>query len=573
MRRSVGLLLSLVSCEALTGPDLGTVGRMPEDSRSDDRRFDDLSSAYLAWHYAQHPAEATENGVHEYDDAVEEVSRDDIQARVAGLYYHLRKLGKIDRARLSGLRQEDAAILEGRIRAEIVELERMRRWERDPSWYVEILAEGFYSVTFLSTESLPSRMGHAERRLREAGAVFRAARENLSNPPREWTELAIADLDRVHRFVRRVMMMEFEPAIASSIVAGLAEGPPGLIRNRNRWRAWQEFSESRAEALRRIEEFSDWLRTEGSRRAGVLPVWGAEVLGEYLLHREGIRISPAELLTAGKARLDRTRRSLESTAAEVERDVPPALLVRKMRSDHPKEEEILDGIRAAVGHASKTSEGFVTLPNPRISVAGTLLPCSDREIRIECPGEGTIVRIDLPDPSWPEDRKEAHLARWPRAGANGTAIAEGIPGRVVARLAAFRAGGIRRVFRSRAFEDGWALYAGRALGASDGWSRLALTLRETMAACRWVAALEIHLSGMSLDDAAGVFEREAHLDREAARMEATRASLDPLRFAAAWGADRIEEVVGGDRKESRDRLLSEGLPPLPRALERVKSAR
>lgn len=283
--RRVAWLLLLASC----GPELGEIGRMPEDVPVENARFDSLVQAYLSWHYAQHPGIATRDGVHDYDDMLGSASREEMEGRVESLYYHLKELWLLDRPKLSEDRRIDARILEGQIQAELVDLEQRRVWERDPNFYHAIADHGLSTLS-APFETLEARQRHAIRRLQGVGPLLAEARGNLAEPSRIHVEVAIERFTELHTLVKDGMARTFAPTLLPCFVPG------GLPAERNRLRDWREFRAARLEAVKRIEEFIDWMRKDLLPRATGPAAIGAHDFAQLLSFRELVRESPEALL-------------------------------------------------------------------------------------------------------------------------------------------------------------------------------------------------------------------------------------------------------------------------------------
>lgn len=479
---------------------------MPEQVPVEDRRFDDLAAAYLAWHYAQHPWKATADGIHEYDDLIGAFSKEDFQGYVAGLYYHLRELGRIDAARLTGERRHEYRWLQSHLKAEIHETATVRWWERSPGWYLAAVAEALRSM-LLPFETAERRMAHATARLRAVGPALQSARENLAAAPAAWVEAGIADCELLHRFLKAWMAVELESEIVPGFAAGLGSGYAGIVRERERLRAWEEHRSARAEALKRVEEFSDWMRKELLARASGTPAIGAKEFSELIALREFIEESPEELTRRAQAELAGLPAGvrLERVAAES--------LLKELRESDP-------GVRF---------RGRPPIPGQR----GEIVP------------EGEALVVAVADPAWPAERRDSHQSAFPR---------EALPLLVSkARAASPTPSALRRALRSRAFREGRAHLREEAGESGRRWSR-------ARALCRWIAAVEIHCGRMTLDQAAALFASEANLDRGAAAREALRASLDPLILAEAWG--RIELSKPPFESASPALLDTLGAPPI-----------
>ncbi|MBI2899584.1 MAG: DUF885 domain-containing protein [Planctomycetes bacterium] len=559
MRTACLLALALASCEAFRGPDLGPVGRMPEETPADDRLLDSLAEACVAWRYSQDPGAATLDGIHEYDDVAPSASRGDIDARLAALQYHLRTLRAIDRTRLSPASRIDAGVLDAHLRGEILELDRIRPWESDPTWYCGRIGAALHSLAAFRFEPADRRMEHAARRLRGVGTLLHQARENLKNPARLRTETAIAQFEGLHRYVRRAMPAAFAEVLVPALDASARDGAAGLVRERERLRAWQDFMAARADALKGVEEFVDWMRKELLDRSNGPVALGAEIFAELLECREMVRTPVPELLKRGYDLLAETRRRIDSEA------------LRTMGAT--RADGVLDEMRALLPVLRSFAADVVTLaPDPEISI-------------LDAPafrGPGDLASSEI-------SGNEAHLCVTTgdlpiRARLPLLVAAELWPGRCTQALRLRDvANRVRRSNGSRGFADGWAFYCEQLYveSASDRPEIAIAGLHSALVRiARGVAAIEIHGNGMTLDGAAALLEKEAFLDRPRAEREARIAALDPLIVAQILGREEFLRLRAAERarlgpkfslKAFHDRLLSCGQPPLP-ALEEILGA-
>jgi uncharacterized protein (DUF885 family) len=88
--------------------------------------------------------------------------------------------------------------------------------------------------------------------------------------------------------------------------------------------------------------------------------------------------------------------------------------------------------------------------------------------------------------------------------------------------------------------------------------------------CRYIAGVEMHAKGMSLDQAVELFVNEGYMERVAAEREARRGTSDPTYLVYTLGKHEILKLreeyqsrTGGTLKAFHDELLRTGCPPLP----------
>ena len=133
--------------------------------------------------FTARPSEGTAAGLHQYDAALDDLSRPAVETRIAELKGQLARLGAIDRATLSADDAIDARVLDGQIRAELLDLETLRVWESNPMGYVRLPGGAIDGLIKRDFAPAAERLRSVIARERAVPAVFAAARANLKNPP------------------------------------------------------------------------------------------------------------------------------------------------------------------------------------------------------------------------------------------------------------------------------------------------------------------------------------------------------------------------------------------------------
>src|ERR1043166_5336106 len=105
-----------------------------------DARVTQLGDAYLRGYYAFNPTEATAAGLHEFDSKLEERGADAVAAEVRRLRGVLSELARVPEWRLSPDARYDYLVLQSHARAQLLELEDVRMWRRDPNLYHRLAA-------------------------------------------------------------------------------------------------------------------------------------------------------------------------------------------------------------------------------------------------------------------------------------------------------------------------------------------------------------------------------------------------------------------------------------------------
>jgi hypothetical protein len=513
-------IAALLGACSLYTPDAGdSAGSLPDPREAENVRFDSLVDAYLAGYRATYPVRATRQGVHDFDARFGVLSRAAFDLRAGHLRGYLERLLRVDPAALRPERRRDARLLRHRLEAEILELEGLRRWQRDPTFYTGLLRDGLLPLALVPTGPPDRRLARIIDRLEQVRDVVFAARENLEGFPRIRAEAALDDLSELRDFVRAGLPALFPRELDPS------------VRPR--------FERAQKGALQAFDELADRISTALSEAGPGSFAWGEDLLRARLLHEEMIEEPLDDLL-----------RVLES-------EIPRA---RQERRDAVEKSDRAPDVARRVEDLRRRSDEIVPVP-----------PDDPGLVSVEPPWNRPMAPpLDLfaPGPFEGDRFRSTLLAALPGSPGAAEAVSvlhflarETYPGRHVYSL--YLSAGpskLRAAFPSRALADGWAHEAARhAAGAPD-----------LLELCRGVAALRMHARGMTLAEAAAFLAREAALPPAVAEREARRAALDPEIFLGIWASLQIRSLRNDvaarselSRREFHRVLLSQGGAPLP----------
>ena len=506
--------------------------------------FDQLVDRVSAALWNLHPSAAVRLGKHEYDGQVPDLSA---EALAAG-YDRLGRLrGQL--ATLTGLAPDqelDRAVLLAALDAEALGGEAADGWRRDPRRYLEVLAVDVYLGRGYAPAGL--RLEKAVMVLQSAPEVLAEARANLRPAiPRPAVERGAGQA--------RVMATRL---VGRPILPADSADPA-----EEEW-----LHAAAAEAGAELEAFADWLEVERLPAADEGFALGEEAVEQMLRAGELLGRSLDEISGLGWAALAADRASPAEAGAEA--------------GDGATAVAPPDGwagpLRAAVEEARRfTAEAaLATLPDPVPLVVAEGPGPAWVEAGLDAPGpyddpaSGAVLYAGGPERGWEP------------GACDDLAVAAAYPGRLLQALRAAAAPTeAARRFASRAFEEGWSLYAGEAMGeagyrgAGLAWRRAWLG-RARRADCHLVCVPALHRGVMSIEQAEVLFMEQGGCEQAAARREAERAAVDPGCLSAALGRLEIldlrrrwrERYPGAPPGAFHDALLSRGAPPLG-LLERV----
>src|SRR5437762_2022850 len=153
--------------------------------------FSKFVDDYFDARFAYLPTQGTDAGFHQYDSKFEDRSRRRIEARIVELRTFLARLQAMDSSKLSFDDAIDAQALEGQIRGFLLDQDTIRTWERNPMGYAGLPGGAADSLIKRSFAPPAERLRSLVARLKVMPPIYDAAKANLVNPPKEFTDLAI----------------------------------------------------------------------------------------------------------------------------------------------------------------------------------------------------------------------------------------------------------------------------------------------------------------------------------------------------------------------------------------------
>jgi uncharacterized protein (DUF885 family) len=545
--------------------------RASASTAQQDARVAQIAEEYLRGHFAFYPSEATALGVHEFDPMLEARDTDSIAREVRRLRATLSALARVPEARLSPEARYDYLVLQSHARAELLELEDVRMWQRNPNVYNRLLASGVDNILKRDYAPIAARLDALVGRERQIARLLADARANLQNPPRIYTETAIAQVGGSIDYFRTVVPQMFERAGGGRLPAARRA----------------EFETTNESVVVALASFRDWLRGELLPRSNGDYSIGTENYRRKLLYEEMVDTPLAQLLREGERELRRTQNEMRAVAEEIAPGRGLLDVIRSLGRDHPSANGLVGETRAELNRirAFVRTQGILTLPaSENLQVAET--PAYARSTSfasMDTPGAFERVATEAfyyvtpPDPAWDARRREEHLSFYNRYSLPIVSIHEVYPGHYYQLLAARRSPSrVRAVLGSGSFIEGWAHYAEQMMldegfGGNNPKLRLAQLQAALSRLCRYLVGLRMHTEGLSYEGGVEFFVREGYMERANAEREARRGTLDPTYLVYTLGKmeilklrDEYRQRAGASFRlgEFHDRLLAYGSPPV-----------
>lgn len=534
-------------------------------------RFEQLSDAYLRGYYAFNPTEATALGLHEYDGQLESRSREAVMRETRRLRAALNELLRINPLVLAPSARYDHLVLVSHARAQLLELEEVRMWQRDPNLYNRLLSASVDNILKRNYAPIEERLEAVLRREREIPRLLREARDNLQQPPHLYTEMALAQVRGSRDYFSRVVPQMIERA--------------GGVRLSADRRA--RFESTNASTIAELASFAEWLERDLLPRSTGSFAIGAENYRRKLLYEEMVETPLGQLLADGERELRRTQEEMRGLAEEIAPGKGIDFALRLLGREHPTAGGLVGDTRAELERIRSfvRTQHILTVPSrENLSVMET--PEYERSTSFaSLDGPGPFERVATeayfyvtpPDSQWDARRQEEHLSFYNRYAVPIIAIHEVYPGHyyqgLVSREQPSR---VRAALYSASFVEGWAHYCEQMMldegfGGNNPRLRLAQLNLALLRLCRYIVGLRLHTQGMSYEEAVDFFVNEGHQERVNAEREARRGTVDPTYLVYTLGKMEIMKLrdewrarLGPDFRlgDFHDRLLSFGSPPV-----------
>ncbi len=526
-----------------------------EDSEVQQARaqYDAFVDGFLAWHFADQPVRATRLGIHDHNHALPDLSRDGQARRTADLTDWLGRLEAIDADLLSSADQLDYQVLNHAIRSDLLELEEIRWWTKNPSFYIGTISGGISGLADRDFAPLEGRMDAILRRQSMIPQVLDAARENLDQVPELWARQAIGAARGTARYLREDLSRALE-------AQGLRNAPS---QDQSR------FSRGNEAAADEMEAFAAWLEEDLLPRADGDFRLGADLFERKLRYDEHVDLSVAELREINEREIERYREWIAEVAAEIDPDRDPAEVMEEITSEFPAPEELIPTAEQYQRdlQAFIRENDIVTLPTDgRPTVRETPDYARGGFASMSTPGpfetRATEAYYNITNvlPEWTDAQKREHLTYFNYPGLLGITVHESFPGHFVDFL--YRPmieSRVRKVFNWGSLSEGWAHYTEQmmvdeGLGDGDPAIRLGQLRRAIQRHARWYAGLEMHAFGADVEEATDRYQEIAYFARFPALQEVERGTRNPTYLYYALGRMQILQL----REDYREYLEEQG---------------
>ncbi|MGI8468208.1 MAG: DUF885 domain-containing protein [Pyrinomonadaceae bacterium] len=543
-----------------------------------DNEFEKLANGFISGLLSLNPEWSTQLGNHAYDNRLSDYSIKGVQQRRAFAEKYLNDLNKIPFDELSKTNNVDARILRENLEYQIFQADVLREYEWNPLVYnVGSALDYLISRDFAP---LDERLENLQGRLEAIPEVIAAAKANLKNPPRVYTETAIQQNQGVIGLIRD----DLSPFADKSPQMKTALEP------------------SREKAIAALTDYGKWLKEDLLPRSNGDFRLGDAKYRQKLKFALSSDLSKEELLRRAETDLKATQDKMFEVAFPLYKKYFPSgneavktteltgkkfvikAVLDKLAESRPTNETIVSqaekDLRATTEFVRENN--LVTVPTEPVKVIvmpeyarGTAVAYCDSTGPFE-KNNSTFFAISPTPNNWTPQRKESFFKEYNDYMLNDLTIHEAMPGHYLQLMHAnkFQAPTkIRAIFGSGSFVEGWAVYAEQLMaekgygGAETEMQQLKMRLRVIINA---IIDQKIHTAGMTEKEAIDFMMTEGFQEEGEAAGKWKRAQLSSTQLSTYYGGvtevndiRRAYEAKNGkqtDMRKMHDEMLSFGSP-------------
>jgi len=528
-------LLLFLGLALHAAPSASTAAATAKGSEGD-QRFERILERDTRERFSFNPSLATFVGVHDYDDALENTTKANVNAQAVAIRRSLKELAALHRAQLDPQTRIDYDLFESDLRGRLFRLTEIREWETDPSAYGFGWAlENLIARNFAPPEK---RLRSVIARLKQVPRQLSNGRANLKNPSPLIARFAAEDLEGLVGYLDTDVPRAFAAVKDSAL--------------------WRRYDVAKKEAQAATLAYVKWIQGQLLPRSHGSYVLGEDAYRKRLLYEEMIDQPVDTLLAIGARELSRLDARYRDAAARIAPGAPLDSVSAVMRRDHPSREELLDYVRSLLGELRDycVSSHFIEIPmTTPLTVRPTPEYAASRSFAsfdgpgaLETKARDSYYNVTLPGAGWDSARVEQHLQGYSRWSLPSVSIHECYPGHYVHSLYMAQAPTYaRKLMFSGSFGEGWGLYVEEALfdhgyARGDAKKEFGMLRWALVRSCRLQVGLRVHTRGMSMEEATQYFVDHAYMERANAEREAYRAAFDPLYVVYTIGAMQIRKL-------------------------------
>lgn len=523
--------------------------------------FNFLSDQYFTevyFHFS--PTLGTQAGLHQYDPQLEDYSSANIQKQIAALRLCEKKLMAIDPTALDVSPAADYAILLNSIRSNLLTLEVIRPWEKNPDVYSSGITASAFTIMSRAYAPAEERLRSLISREKQMPQTLMEARKNLKNPPRIYTEIALEQIDGLVSFFQ------------SDVPSAFLNRPNDPVSPETRG----NFEKSNAAVIQALKDYGAWMKSDLLQRSNGDFRFGAETFAKKLFYDEMVDIPLDRLLEIAYGDLHKNQAEFARIAKEVDPAKTPTEVLAELATMHPAPDKLLDSFRDTFDSLITFIDAhhIITIPSPVQPalqetppfMRATTTASMDPPGPFEKHSTTAFFNVTLPEKGWTSEHLAEHMASFNVGTIISTSIHEAYPGHYVQFLWIPQLPSkVRKLLGANSNIEGWAHYTEQMMldegyaaappNATPAQTREANLIRlgqlqdALLRDARFVSSIKLHTAQFTFDQAVEFFVKEGYQSHSVALVETKRGTADATYLYYTLGKLEIMKLRDDMRKK------------------------
>jgi uncharacterized protein (DUF885 family) len=493
-----------------------------------DRYFSDVY-----FHFA--PTVGTSAGLHQYDTQLEDYSSANIQKQIVALHTYERKVEDIDPSALDAPVAADRDILLNNIRSQLLTLEIIRPWEKNPDIYSSGITNSAFVIMERPYASTNIRLRALVAREKLIPEVLNDARKNLKNPPKIYTEIALEQIDDNISF--------FQNDVPSAFLSGPDAVTDSEVKS--------AFAKSNGAVIDALKSYGAWMKSDLLPRSNGDYKLGVDTFAKKLRYDEMVEIPLDRLLQIAYDDLHKNQAEFARFAKEVDPTKTPQQILAELAAIHPAPDKLLSAFQDTFSSLITfiDTHHIITIPSkvePTLEetppfMRATTQASMDPPGPFETHSTKAYFNVTLPEKDWTAQHIAEHMAAFNVGTVISTSVHEAYPGHYVQFLWTPQfSSTIRKVLGANTNIEGWAHYTEQMMldqgygqpgtGAKDEREAKLIRLGQLQDAllrdARFVNSIKLHTGQFTFDQAVDFFVTDGYQSRSVALMETKRGTAD-----------------------------------------------
>jgi uncharacterized protein (DUF885 family) len=523
------VLLCVAGCNQ--SPQSKTPAPRPPSQAS--QQWKQTADGFVQSYFAAQPAFAAQEGKHEYDGQLPDVSAHGIKREIARLHDERDQLNAVDPSQLEPQERFDRTYLLNVVDRDLFYLEKAHFPSTNPYWYLN--AAGIDPDMYLSRNYAPLnvRMKGYIKYARGIPKLTTDIQENLKGPlPKTYVELGIAVFGGLVDFYKKDVAAVFASVNDPAIQKDLGEADTNA-----------------ANAMANLTNYLTGLRKTATDNFAV----GKDLYAQMVKDTEMVDLPIEQIEAAGRADLERNTAAIKAECANYLPKGTIAACVAKVAAKKPAE-GTLDAARRQLIMLRDfvQKNNVVNIPNDDQALVAEAPPYNRNNAAfIQVPGpydKGVAATYNIapPDPKWSKAEQLQYLPS--EATLLFTSVHEVWPGHFLQFLHSnSNPDKLEALWVGYAFAEGWAHYSEEmmyeeGLGRGDPELHIGQIMDALLRDVRLLSSIGLHTEGWTVAQSEKMFREQAFQDPGNARQQAARGTYDPAYLNYTLGKLMIRKL-------------------------------